>query len=80
MPRRMAIVSRGPASRRYKCGCAPPHTPNPASGFVHYVSSADIIRLDWPIEDGLKVIVSGGVVQPPNVPGPVKPEAFLSPS
>jgi uncharacterized membrane protein len=41
-----------------------PHTPNPASGFVHYVPRKDIIFLDWPIEDGLKVIVSGGVVQP----------------
>jgi len=43
-----------------------PHTPNPASGFVHYVPSREVVRLDWPIEDGLKVIVSGGVVQPPN--------------
>jgi len=41
-----------------------PHTPNPASGFVHYVQRKDILYLDWPIEDGLKVIVSGGVVQP----------------
>jgi uncharacterized membrane protein len=41
-----------------------PHTPNPASGFVHYVPRASIIYLDWPIEDGLKLIVSGGVVQP----------------
>jgi len=43
-----------------------PHTPNPASGFVHYAPSRDLIRLEWSIEDGLKVIVSGGVVQPPN--------------
>jgi uncharacterized membrane protein len=43
-----------------------PHTPNPASGFVHYAPSSEIVRLDWPIEDGLKVIISGGMVQPPN--------------
>lgn len=42
-----------------------PHTPNPASGFVHYVPRREIVYLDWSIEDGLKVIVSGGVVQPP---------------
>jgi uncharacterized membrane protein len=42
-----------------------PHTPNPASGFVHYIHRSDIVYLDWPVEDGLKVIVSGGVVQPP---------------
>ena len=45
-----------------------PHTPNPASGFVHYVPRAQVIDLDWPIEYGLQVIVSGGVVQPPASP------------
>ena len=43
-----------------------PHTPNPASGFVQYVPKTSIVHLDWPIEDGLRVIVSGGVVQPGN--------------
>ena len=42
-----------------------PHTPNPASGFVHYVPKHKVVYLDWPVEEGLKVIVSGGVVQPP---------------
>jgi uncharacterized membrane protein len=41
-----------------------PHTPNPASGFVHYVPKSKVIYLDWPVEDGLKVVVSGGVSQP----------------
>ena len=41
-----------------------PHTPNPASGFVHYAPKRDLIYLDWAVEDGLKVVVSGGVVQP----------------
>ena len=41
-----------------------PHTPNPASGFVHYVLKSDIIYLNWPVEDGLRVVISGGVVQP----------------
>jgi uncharacterized membrane protein len=49
-----------------------PHTPNPASGFVHYVPKTSIVYLDWPVEDGLKVVISGGVVQPlgPSVPPP----------
>ena len=41
-----------------------PHTPNPASGFVHYVPRASLVYLDWSIENALRVIVSGGVVQP----------------
>ncbi|MEO7867083.1 MAG: DUF502 domain-containing protein [Candidatus Eisenbacteria bacterium] len=46
-----------------------PHTPNPASGFVHFVPKKDLVYLDWTIEDGLKVVVSGGVVQP-GIPTP----------
>ena len=41
-----------------------PHTPNPASGFVHYFPRAQVIHLDWTVEAALKVIVSGGVLQP----------------
>ena len=48
-----------------------PSTPNPASGFVHYVARDQIIYLDWPVEHGLQVIVSGGVVQPPLPASPV---------
>jgi uncharacterized membrane protein len=41
-----------------------PHSPNPASGFVHYVPKSGVIYLDWPVESGLKVVISGGVSQP----------------
>ncbi len=51
-----------------------PHTPNPASGFVHYVPKKDLVELDWAVEDGLKVIVSGGVVQP-GMEAPAAPAA-----
>src|SRR5437762_474908 len=44
-----------------------PSTPNPASGFVHYVPRSQIVFLDWPVEYGLQVIVSGGVVQPDEI-------------
>lgn len=54
-----------------------PHTPNPVSGFVHYVPRTQVIYLDWPLEEGLRVVVSGGLVQPasasqsgPNPPSP----------
>ncbi len=47
-----------------------PHTPNPASGFVHFVPKKEMIELDWTVDDGLKVIVSGGVVQPGMEPPP----------
>lgn len=43
-----------------------PTTPNPTSGFLLYVPRSDLLPLDMPIEDGLKVIISGGVVVPPD--------------
>jgi uncharacterized membrane protein len=41
-----------------------PTTPNPTSGFLLFVPAQDIIRLRMPIEDGLKLVVSGGIVTP----------------
>lgn len=63
------ITGRAPAEIKKRLGedaevVFVPHSPNPASGFVHYVAGKDLIRLDWPIEMGLKIVVSGGVAQP----------------
>lgn len=57
-----------------------PHTPNPASGFVHYFPRTDVIRLDWPIEVGLQMIISAGVVQPgTGFPPAARPAAGATP-
>ncbi|WP_028307594.1 DUF502 domain-containing protein [Desulfitibacter alkalitolerans] len=42
-----------------------PTTPNPTSGFLLFVPREDVIFLDMSVEDGLKMIISGGVVVPP---------------
>jgi len=41
-----------------------PTTPNPTSGFYIMVPPTDIKRLDIPVEIGLKMILSAGVVNP----------------
>jgi len=41
-----------------------PTTPNPTSGYYLMVTPDDIIRLDIPVEIGLKMILSAGVVNP----------------
>jgi len=41
-----------------------PTTPNPTSGFMLFVPKRDVIELDMPIEDALKMIISLGVVVP----------------
>lgn len=43
-----------------------PTTPNPTSGMLVLLPSKDIIYLDMTVEDGLKLIISAGVVVPPN--------------
>lgn len=41
-----------------------PTTPNPTSGFFLLIPKSDVKILNIPIEEGLKLIVSAGVVQP----------------
>jgi len=41
-----------------------PTTPNPTSGFFLMVSASEVVRLDMSVEDGLKLILSTGVLQP----------------
>jgi uncharacterized membrane protein len=41
-----------------------PTTPNPTSGFLLFVPKSDLIPLDMSIEDGIKMVISGGIVGP----------------
>ncbi|HMM14792.1 MAG TPA: DUF502 domain-containing protein [Parvibaculum sp.] len=42
-----------------------PTTPNPTSGFLLYVPREDVTILDMTIEEGAKLIISAGLVEPP---------------
>ena len=41
-----------------------PTTPNPTSGFFLMIPREDVVELDMSIDDGLKMIISTGVVVP----------------
>lgn len=41
-----------------------PTTPNPTSGYLLFVPNEDLIDLDMSVEDGLKLVISGGAVAP----------------
>ncbi len=43
-----------------------PTTPNPTSGFLIFVSKDEIVRLSMSVEDALKMVISGGIVTPPD--------------
>jgi uncharacterized membrane protein len=42
-----------------------PTTPNPTSGYLLLVPEEDIIPLSMSVEDGMKMIISGGLYSPP---------------
>jgi uncharacterized membrane protein len=51
-----------------------PTTPNPTSGFLIYLSEQDIEETNLTIEEGMKLIVSGGILVPDRMgPDPDKP-------
>ncbi|MGE9291107.1 MAG: DUF502 domain-containing protein [Puniceicoccales bacterium] len=45
-----------------------PTTPNPTSGFLLMIPTADIIPLKMSVADGMKIIISGGAVSPEYIP------------
>jgi uncharacterized membrane protein len=58
------------------CGAAPaegmlfvffPTTPNPTSGWLAMIPASSVQDLGVSVEEGIKLIVSGGIVTPPNL-------------
>ena len=45
-----------------------PTTPNPTSGFLVFVPKEEVIDLNMSVDDGLKMIISGGMITPKYVP------------
>lgn len=41
-----------------------PTTPNPTSGFLLFVPLKDVVRLDMTVEEGIKMIISAGMLTP----------------
>ena len=41
-----------------------PTTPNPTSGFLLFLPSKDVVRLNMTVEEGIKMIISAGMLTP----------------
>jgi uncharacterized membrane protein len=50
-----------------------PTTPNPTSGFLLFVPEEDVVRLSMSVEDGIKLVISGGIITPPDIPSETTP-------
>jgi uncharacterized membrane protein len=52
-----------------------PTTPNPTSGYFLFVPEPEIIPLTMSVEDGMKMVISGGMYTPASEDGPVASES-----
>lgn len=43
-----------------------PTTPNPTSGYLLFVPRKELVILDMTVEEGIKMVISGGIVTPPD--------------
>lgn len=52
-----------------------PTTPNPTSGYLLFIPRRELVVLDMTVEDGIKMVVSGGIVTPPDLRSPERRKA-----
>ncbi len=57
-----------------------PATPNPTTGFLLFVPERDVHILDFTVEEGIKLVISGGIVEPPKRDGPVENGGSIVPA
>jgi uncharacterized membrane protein len=43
-----------------------PTTPNPTSGYLIFVPRRELIVLSMTVEEAIKMVISGGIVTPPD--------------
>jgi uncharacterized membrane protein len=43
-----------------------PTTPNPTSGFLLFVPKRDLVSLSMSVEEAIKMVISGGIITPPD--------------
>jgi uncharacterized membrane protein len=54
-----------------------PTTPNPTSGYLMFVRRRDLVTLPMSVEEGIKFVISGGIVTP--APRPAAHAAIIEP-
>ena len=56
-----------------------PATPNVTTGFLLFIPEEDVVPLDITVEEGIKLVVSGGIVVPPDPRPPLVPRPGAGP-
>ncbi len=59
-------IARNPGRDQNLIGVFVPTTPNPTSGFLLFLPKKDVVELDMSVEDAAKLVISAGLVYPPD--------------
>ena len=54
-----------------------PTTPNPTSGYLVVVKQADLTPMDMSVEEGVKLVISGGLLTPPRLLAPAQARPWI---
>ncbi|MDD5583204.1 MAG: DUF502 domain-containing protein [Candidatus Marinimicrobia bacterium] len=54
-----------------------PTTPNPTSGYMIFIPIEDAVESPLTIEEGMRIVISGGIVAPPRMPFPAEKIGIL---
>jgi uncharacterized membrane protein len=54
-----------------------PTTPNPTSGYMVFIPHEDAVDTKLTIEEGLKMLISGGMISPPRMPFPINKQMTM---
>ncbi|MCB1531559.1 MAG: DUF502 domain-containing protein [Alphaproteobacteria bacterium] len=57
-----------------------PTTPNPTSGYLLFVPKKELIYLDMSVEEGVKLVVSAGIISPPDAASRIKKKTVKKPA
>jgi len=55
-----------------------PTTPNPTSGFLLFVPKKDLLSLSMTVEQAIKMVISGGIITPPDLRPPEQQKISLT--
>lgn len=64
--------AKGQGDGRLVC-CFIPMTPNPTSGFFQMFPESHVRDTDWSVDMGIKIVLSGGLLAPPELMGTATP-------
>jgi len=66
----LPVAADSPVAKELRVSVFVPSTPIPTTGWLLFVEPSQLVYLDMSVEDGMKLLLSGGAIQSPEKPTP----------